>query len=98
MICRMGDLRNKEVINVKDGGRVGFVCDIEIDTATARLSAVIIYGKLRFLGLLGREKDIVIPWEKIKLIGDDIVLVEIEGSFGTKRKNIVSDFLEKMDL
>ena len=63
MTCRMGDLRNKEVINVRDGSRMGYVCDLELDTAAAALTALVVYGKLRLFGILGREPDLVIPWE-----------------------------------
>ena len=75
MNCRMADMRNKEVINIKDGTRLGSVCDIELDTRNARIYALIIYGKLRLLGLLGREEDLVIRWEDIEVIGDDTILV-----------------------
>ena len=75
MLCRMGDLRSKEVINTKDGSRLGFVCDLELDPKTASLAAVVVYGRLRLFGLLGREPDLVIPWGDIALIGDDILLV-----------------------
>ena len=44
MTCRMDALRDKEVINVKDGGRIGFVSDVEVDTKEARLTAVVVYG------------------------------------------------------
>ena len=62
MTCRMDALRDKEVINVKDGGRIGFVSDVEVDTKEARLTAVVVYGRLRLFGLFGREPDFVIPW------------------------------------
>ena len=69
-------MRRKEVINVRDGSRLGNVGDIEFDTVTASIISMIIYGKLRFFGLLGREDDRVIPWENIRIIGEDIVLVD----------------------
>ena len=77
MTCRMGDLRNKEVINVRDGSRMGYVCDLELDTAAAALTALVVYGKLRLSGVLGREPDLVIPRDKVGLIGDDTVLVDL---------------------
>ena len=77
MTCRMGDLRNKEVINVRDGSRMGYVCDLELDTAAAALTALVVYGKLRLFGIFGREPDLVIPWDKVGLIGDDTVLVDL---------------------
>ena len=69
MPCRMGDLRMKEVISVKNGGRLGFVCDVEIDTSTAKITALVVYG---------REPDTVIPWRDIDMIGGDIVLVRCD--------------------
>ena len=75
MTCRMFDMRQKEVINIKDGMRLGTVCDIEFDTTNARVVALVIYGRLRFFGLFGREDDIVIRWQDIQVIGDDTVLV-----------------------
>lgn len=68
-------MRRKEVINIKDGMRLGSVCDMEIDTANAKVLALVIYGRLRFFGLFGREDDIVIRWQDIQVIGDDTVLV-----------------------
>ena len=65
MRCRVGDMRHKEVINMKDGSRLGAVCDAEIDTNTASLTAIIIYGRLKFLGIMGREDDIVIGWKAV---------------------------------
>lgn len=76
MSCRMAELRSKEVISVKDGGRLGFVCDIEMDTETAAITALVVYGRARLFGLLGQEEDTVIPWRDIEMIGGDIVLVK----------------------
>ncbi len=75
MNCRLADMRNKEVINVKDGMRLGCVCDVEIDTCTAKLAAIVIYGRLKCFGLMGREDDIVIRWCDIEVIGEDTILV-----------------------
>ena len=76
MPCRMGELRQKEVISVKDGGRLGFVCDVEIDTHTAQVTALVVYGRSRLFGLLGREEDQYIPWDAVRRFGEDIILVE----------------------
>lgn len=88
MNCRMADFRNKEVINMKDGMRLGPVGDIEIDTRNARVCALVIYGRLRFLGLLGREEDIVIKWEDIQIIGDETILVNYTMCYRTKKRGI----------
>lgn len=86
MNCRMADMRNKEVISIKDGTRLGSVSDIEIELKTARISAIVIYGRLRWLGLLGREEDIVIKWEDIQIIGEETVLVDFSVPFRPKKR------------
>ena len=84
MRCRVVDMRNKEVINVKTGVRLGCVSDVEIDTKDAKLLAIVIYGRLRWCGLLVREDDIIIKWDDIEIIGEDTILVK--HNVGAKRK------------
>ena len=60
MVCRITDLHNKEVINLCDGCRLGCVDDVEVDTATSCVKALVIFGRLKLFGLLGREEDVVI--------------------------------------
>lgn len=76
MISRIGEIRNRDVISVADGVRIGLVGDIEIDTQTAALTSIVVYGRPRFFGLLGHEEDCVIPWNSIRTIGEDAVLVD----------------------
>lgn len=78
MFCRIDELKNKQVVCVKDGCVLGFVSDIEMNTETGALTSIIIFGKMRFFGFFGREDDIVIPWEDIKVIGNETILVNTE--------------------
>jgi len=78
MNCRIVDMRNKEVISVKDGTRLGCISDVEVDTCTAQLMAIVIFGRLKLLGILGREEDIIIRWCDIEVIGEDTILVNFE--------------------
>ena len=73
--CRIADLRCKEVINLCDGCRMGYVGDVEIDVVCGRVIALVVPGRCRFFGLFGREEDFIIPWEALDKIGDDIILV-----------------------
>ncbi len=74
---RASELQKKEVINICDGRRLGYVCDLEIELSGGRICALVVPGENRLLGLLGRCEDYVIPWQEIKKIGDDIILVEL---------------------
>ena len=86
MHCRVVDLRCKEVINIHNGHRLGFVCDVLINVATGQVVALIVPGPCRFFGVFGREDDIVIPWECIKRIGDDLILICIEGDYRREKR------------
>ncbi len=79
MDVRLGDLRYKEVINVSDGTRYGYVGDVELDVETGQVRAIVVPGRLRLLGLLGREEEQVFPWQAVRRFGEDIILVEREG-------------------
>lgn len=78
MLCRITDMHNKEVINVCNGHRLGCVDDVEVDTCTAQLVAIVIYGRSKCMGLMGREDDIIIGWKEIEVIGDETILVRRE--------------------
>ena len=76
MDCRIRDMRNKEVINICDGCRLGFVADMEIRLPDGQVCAIIVYGPYRFWGLFGRGEEYYIPWVCIQRIGEDIILVD----------------------
>lgn len=78
MGMRITDLRCKEVINVCDGQRLGFVSDVEVRIPDGQVVALVVPGPCRVLGVLGRKDDYVIPWHCIRRLGEDIILVELE--------------------
>ena len=76
MQCRLRDLRRKEVINICDGCRLGFVSDVDIRIPEGQVVAIVVNGPCRFFGLFGRGEEFYIPWECIQRIGDDIILID----------------------
>ncbi len=71
------DFRHKEVINIIDGKRLGFVQDVTADFETGTIKEIIVPGNTKFLNLFSSKEELVIPWSSIKTIGEDIILVEI---------------------
>ena len=51
MNCRFADFRCKEVINICDGCRLGYVGDVECRLPDGQLTALIVPGPYRFFGL-----------------------------------------------
>ena len=78
MGTRVTELRCKEVINITDGQRLGFVSDVEVQLPEGKVLALVVPGPCRFFGLFGRKDDFVIPWNCIRRSGSDIILVELE--------------------
>ena len=76
MECRVSELRYKEIITVSDGSRYGWVGDVEVDLDSGQVRALVVPGRLRLFGLLGREEDRVFPWEAVRRFGADTILVE----------------------
>ena len=76
MGMRVTDLSCKEVVCICDGSRLGFVSDVEVEIPDGQVRAIIVPGKCRFFGLLGHIEDFVIPWNAIRRVGDDIILVD----------------------
>lgn len=82
------DFREKEVIDIKEGKRLGFVSEIEFDVCDGRITAIIVENSCGF----GKGETVCIPWEKIEKIGEDIILVDSCGCLpppppcGTRKK------------
>lgn len=78
MKCTLATLRSKEIINIKNGSKLGYVDDIEVDTSDAKVLSFIVYGRLRFFGFFGKEDDIIIKCEDIQIVGTDTILVSVD--------------------
>ena len=74
---RLCELREKEVINTCNCKRLGCVVDVILDICNGRIEAIVIPGPGKICGFLGSDSEYIIPFECIKKIGEDIILVEI---------------------
>ena len=74
----LSELRTKEVIDVHDGKRLGRVMDLEFCPQSSQVTALVVPAETSFLQSLRGEKcGMVIPWENISRIGDDVILVSV---------------------
>lgn len=73
-------LKNKEVINIGDGRSIGFVYDIEVDLERGVIDGIVIPSAKGFLNFFNKtESDIVVKWDKVRTVGDDVILVDLDG-------------------
>ena len=83
VICMtLSDLRLQDVINTRDGRSFGKVIDLEFCLCDGKITALIVPGCKRGFScgqfLRGEKEVIVIPWEMICKIGDEVILVDVE--------------------
>ena len=75
------DFKHKEVVNIVDGKRLGFVQDVTADLNGGVITSIIVPGNSKLINLFAGNNDIIIPWQNIKCIGEDIILVEINKEY-----------------
>lgn len=77
MICSLTELKDKDIINICSGENLGYADDVCLDTKTASVTGLVIYGKPRYFGIFGPREKYIVSYENIKLIGKDVILAEI---------------------
>ena len=75
-MVKISEIKQKDVININDGRRLGVVYDVEIDMEKGKIDALVVPGTGKILGLFSKESDIVVSWENIKKIGADVILID----------------------
>ncbi len=76
MQCSFDDIRRKEVIDITDGERLGYIDDVRVDLSDSSVTALVIYGRPRLFGILGRDADIIIPCSSIRVVGGEVILIK----------------------
>ena len=72
------DFKHKEVINISDGKGLGYVQDVCADLESGRITSIIVPGGTnKLFSLFSNSNDIIIPWEKITCISDELILVQL---------------------
>lgn len=74
---KASELQAKDVVNIRDGARLGTVGDLDIDLDQGVVRAIVVPGSARLFGLWRGGQEYVIPWDQIVKIGTDVILVEL---------------------
>jgi len=77
-MTRYTKLRQMEVVNVIDGARLGYLCDLVIDVSAGKVCGIVVPGPSKLSFLFKGDKDNVIPWQNICKFGEDVILVEVD--------------------
>lgn len=77
-MLKLSDIKDKDVINLNNGARLGYIYDFEVDVDKGSLVAIVIPGDSKMISFFSKTSDIIIPWNKIIKIGADAILVNIK--------------------
>lgn len=79
---RLSELAGKEVINLGDGSRLGVVdeCELAFDDHTGRIQALMLPNRGGLLRLFGDNRHSSIPWQTIRRIGDEVIIVDLNNA------------------
>ncbi len=69
------DLKEKEVINVFNGKKLGRIMDIVFDSTNGSVLGLVVPGDKK---IFRKGDDVFIPLDKIKRIGNDVILVGLQ--------------------
>lgn len=77
---KLSDLGGKEIVNLNDGQRLGIIAnsDLVIDEKTGKILALLVPDTKVQFKLFGDKNEIEIPWEAIRKIGNDMIIIEID--------------------
>ncbi len=73
MLYTLKELSCKDTISTCDGRNLGRICDLEIDADCGRVTAVYVAMPC---GFWEPKEEVRVPWDRVKCIGEDAVLVE----------------------
>lgn len=75
------ELRNKEVVNLNDGRKLGRIIDLSLTTSGQVLGLILPGDKGMFKNVVN-SNSLFVPWRSIVRLGDDIILVNIPTEIG----------------
>ena len=90
MIIRLSELMGKNIVNIYDGVRLGIVqdCDLTFESDSGQLREMILPKRLGFGSLRGERGGLIIPWQNIHKIGQEVIIVDMGQSQPKNRRSI----------
>ena len=72
---KLTDLMQKDVINDDDGNKLGRIIDINLEL-DGSINSIIINKGIKFSNIFSSKEQVVVEWEKILKIGNDVIIVD----------------------
>lgn len=76
---KLSEMVGKEIVNLNDGSRLGVVgeSDLVIDGRDGAIHSIVVPSRSTPLNFWADKQSLVIPWEAIKKVGTEVIIVEL---------------------
>lgn len=84
---RLSHLVAKEVINLSDGTRLGIIdeCELTFDSTSGIIHTILVPNRNALFSFFNETKMMTIPWQAIKRIGDEVIIVDLNNAYERKK-------------
>jgi len=77
-MVRISDFQIKDVVSISDGRKLGNITDIDINLDNGKIESIVVGGTGKLLSFFNKEEELIIPWNNIVKIGEDVILVRFK--------------------
>ncbi len=74
---KLSELQRKDIINIKDGKKIGKIIDVEFDQTNGYMIKFIIEKAHFMRNLFTSNEEVTIKFSQIKKMGEDVILIDI---------------------
>jgi YlmC/YmxH family sporulation protein len=74
---KLSELQRKDIINIKDGKKVGKIIDVVFDPSNGYMIKFVIEKAHFVKNLFTTSEEITIKFTQIKKLGEDVILIDI---------------------
>lgn len=85
---KLSKLGGKEIVNLNDGGRLGVLAesDLLVDDRNGKIKALLVPDFKGQFSIFYDKSYLEIPWECVKKIGNDMIIIELDDETEGKKK------------
>ena len=74
---KLSELQRKDIVNIKDGKKIGRITDVEFDTENGYVIKFVIEQAHFVRNLFNNTEELTIKFAQIKKMGEDVILIDI---------------------
>jgi len=74
---KLSELQKKDIVNIKDGRKIGKIVDVEFDVSSGYMIHFVIEKAHFVRSLFSSTEELTIKFTQIKKLGKDVILIDI---------------------